>query len=343
MAGWESELKQREERQRAEVLALPVVPLRRHGVATAADDGDVLLSASVGPAGEAVALWSASADREALTSVTVQPGWASFPDARAARPAGARITVHSPGLVEAVRIAEMPLAHVTVQPLPSDCFLAVAARCRWRPEGPDRNALVYGPDGAVVAEYTFGDGIESVLTTPSGSAWVGYFDEGVFGNYGWGGPGPEPLGSCGLARFGPDADVAWRFPPDAAASSIDDCYALNVTGETAWACYYSDFPVVKVEDGEVTTWRNDLAHGARSIIVDDYRVGLAGGNRPVRDRLVVGELSDGDARAAGRYRLVLPDGQPLPDGVRMVGRGTDLHVFRGTDWYRLCLTDIPPR
>lgn len=203
MAGWEKKLKEREEQQRVEVLALPVVPLRRHGRLTAVNDGEVLLSVSPGPEGEAVALWSTLADREALTSVTVQPGWASFPDARAGHPADARITVQSPGLVGAVRIAEMPLAHATVQPLPGDRFLVVAARCRWRPEGPDRNALVYGSDGAVVAEYTFGDGVEDVLTTPSGSAWVGYFDEGVFGNYGWGGPGPEPVGSCGLARFGP--------------------------------------------------------------------------------------------------------------------------------------------
>src|SRR5262249_21153055 len=197
-----NKLKDREEQQRAEVLGLPVLPLRRHGRVTAADDGDALLSVSVGPAGEAVALWAAPADQEALTSGTVQPQWGSFRDARAARPAGARITLQRPGLSEAVRIAEMPLAHATVQPLPGNRFLAVAARCRWRPEGPDRNALVYDPDGAVVAEYTYGDGIENVLTTPSGNAWVGYFDEGVYGNYGWGVPGPEPLGSCGLARFG---------------------------------------------------------------------------------------------------------------------------------------------
>jgi hypothetical protein len=185
-----------------------------------------------------------------------------------------------------------------------------------------------------------GDGIEDVLTTPSGDAWVGYFDEGVYGNYGWGGPGPGPLGSCGLARFGPGGDQDWRFSPDDTAP-IDDCYALNVTGETVWACYYSDFPLVKVEDGEVTAWRNDLAHGAKSLIVDERRVGMAAGYRPVRDRLVIGELGDGDLRDAGRYQLVLPDGRPLPDDVRMVGRGPDLHVFHNTDWYLLSLTDIP--
>ena len=333
-------MKARGEQERVEMRGLPILPLRRHGRVTPADDGDVLLSVSVGPAGEAVALWSAPADQEALTSVTVQPGWASFPDARAARPAGARITVHSPGLADAVRIAEMPLAHATVQPLLDGRVLVVAARCRWRPDGPDRNALVYGPDGAVVAEYTFGDGIEHVLTTPSGSAWVGYFDEGVYGNYGWGGPGPEPLGSCGLARFGPSGEQDWRFPPGE-TTSIDDCYALNVTGETAWACYYSDFPVVKVEDGEVTTWRNDLAHGAKSLIVDGRVVGMAGGYRPVRDRLVIGELGGSELRDAGRYRLVLPDSRPLPDDVRMIGRGPVLHVLHGTDWYQLSMTDIP--
>lgn len=340
MSGWEKRLKDREERQRAEVLGLPVVPLRRHGRLTAADGGDVLLSVSVGPAGEAVALWSSRAGQEALTSVTVQPGWASFPDARAARPAGVRITVHAPGLGRVVRIAEMPLAHATVQPLPGDRFLVVATRCRWRPEGPDRNALVYDSDGAVVAEYVFGDGVESVLTTPSGYAWVGYFDEGVFGNYGWGGPGPEPVGSCGLARFGPGGEQEWRFPRDDAAP-IDDCYALNVTGETAWACYYSDFPVVRVDDGALTAWRNDVAHGGKSLVVDDRRVGLVGGYRPARDRLVVGEMSGADLRAVGRYRLVLPEGQPLPEEARMVGRGAELHVFHDSDWYLLSLADIP--
>ena len=67
---------------------------------------------------------------------------------------------------------------------------------------------------------------------------------------------------------------------------------------------------------------------------------MAGGYRPVRDRLVIGELGDSELRNAGRYRLALPDGRPLPDGVRMIGRGPDLHTFHETDWYQLSLTDI---
>jgi hypothetical protein len=339
VVGWEKDLDEREVQRRAEVLALPVLPLRWHGRVTAVEDGDVLLSVSVGPADEVVGLWSAPDDDAALTSVSVKSGGASFPRALAAQPAGARITVQSSGRVEAVRIAEMSLAYATVQPLPGERFLVVTRHCQWRPEGPDRNALIYGPDGVVIAEHTFGDGINDVRTTPSGKIWVSYSDEGVYGSNGWGRPGPVPLGSCGLARFGPDGTQEWRFPRDDAAH-IDDCYALTVTGETAWACYYSAFPVVQVEDGNVTAWRNDLARGAKSLMVDDRRIGMAGGYREHRDRLVIGELDDTDLRDVGRYRLVLPEDQPLPEKVRMVGRGPDLHVFHDMDWYRLSLTDI---
>ncbi|MBU2664120.1 hypothetical protein KOI35_11515 [Actinoplanes bogorensis] len=315
--------------------------LRAHGELTAAEEGDELLSVSVGPDGEAVALWSAKADREALSAVTVQPGFATFPDARAARPAPARVTVHSPGLDRVVRISDLPLAHATAQPLPDGRVLVVAARCRWRPEGADRNAIVYDADGTVVAEHTFGDGIEDVFTTPSGDAWAGYFDEGVVGNYGWGSaPGPEPIGQCGLIRFGPDGEPDWRFPMDD-APGITDCYALNVTGETAWACYYTDFPLVRVEGGQVTVWRNGLVRGALSLIVDGDRVGLYGGYDSGAGRLVIGQVSEGggELTETGRHRLTLPGGEPLPDRIRTVGRGAALHVFHGTTWYRLSLDE----
>ncbi|MBM2614679.1 hypothetical protein JIG36_03805 [Actinoplanes sp. LDG1-06] len=306
--------------------------LRPYGRLTPAEPGDALLSVSVGPAGEAVALWSAPDDREALTSLSSE----TSPDARAARPAGVRITVHTPDLTTVVRIASMPLAHVTAQPLPGGRFLVVAARCRLRPEGPDRNAIVYDPDGTPVAEFTFGDGIEEVLTTPTGQAWAGYFDEGVYGNYGW----DDPLGSCGLIRWNTaDGEQAWRFR-GGDAPYIDDCYALNVTDETAWACYYSDFPLVRIHDGKLTVWRNKLARGARALIVDDSRVALFGGYSPDHDAVAVGKLGNGKLRAAGRYRLTLPDGTPLPDRYRFTGRGPTLNFFHGTDWHQLTLADI---
>ncbi|NMO53955.1 hypothetical protein HH310_22585 [Actinoplanes sp. TBRC 11911] len=332
-------MSERDADERTDVRALPELVLRRHGRLTAGDHGDELLTMSVGPAGEAIGLWCSPDDVAGLTSMTTEPGGAAFPDSRAARPADIRITVHCPDLGDVVRVAAMPLAYPSVQPLPGGRSLAVGGRCLWRPEGPDRNAIMYASDGTVAGEYTLGDGIEDVFTTPSGQAWVSYFDEGVFGNYGWGGPGPAPLGACGLARFGPAGEPRWRFPSDGALG-IADCYALNVVGETAWACYYTDFPVVRVQHGQVTSWRNELASGVRGLIVDDGRVALVGGYSGHRDRLVVAELGDGALREVGRYRLVLPDGRPLPDRVRVVGRGDRLHIFHGLDWFQMSMDDI---
>ena len=34
-----------------------------------------------------------------------------------------------------------------------------------------------------------------------GRIWVSYADEGVYGNFGWGQPGPPPVGAAGLVCF----------------------------------------------------------------------------------------------------------------------------------------------
>ncbi|MEO6088149.1 MAG: hypothetical protein ABIQ18_34055 [Umezawaea sp.] len=339
---WASQREQRDAARRAEVLALPAVRARHHAQLVPPQQGDVRVSASVGPAGEVVALWSAAADLAALTSSTTQPGGASFPDSRSSRPAAARVTVHVPGSVIATHIAGLPLAHPSVQPLPDGQVLVVGARCRLRPDGPDRNAIVYDHTGAVLTEQTLGDGIEHVQTTRRGEVWVGYFDEGVYGNYGWGEAGGEPpMGSCGLTRFSAAFAQEWHFPGDfeGVGGAISDCYALNVDDSTTWASYYDDFPIVRIHNDIVTGWHNDV-HGARAIAVGGSRVALYGGYGPYRDRMVVGELGDDRFHVTGEYRLVQPDGQLLPQTAQVVGRGADLHVRVGDSWWRIGIEDI---
>ncbi|RZU76003.1 hypothetical protein EV384_4598 [Micromonospora kangleipakensis] len=249
---------------------------------------------------------------------------------------------------DSVHVTPLPglaAAHPSVQPLPHGRVLVVGARCRWRPDDPDRNAVIYDSEGHIEARATLGDGIEHVFTTTSGEVWVGYFDEGVYGNYGWGDrDAPPPIGNMGLIRFSPELQPAWRFPShvDNTFGAISDCYALNVTDDAVWTCYYTDFPIVRVQGGEVTGWRNPI-DGARALAVSHTRIGLLGGYGPDQDRFVVGEL-DGDAlRVAGEYRLVLPDGGPLPARVTAVGRGPVLHLVTDEHWYQLHLEDVPTR
>ena len=43
----------------------------------------------------------------------------------------------------------------------------------------------------------------------------------------------------------------------------------------------------------------------------------------------------------GEYRVVLPDGEPLPEGTQVIGRGSRLHFLAKTSWYQLDVDDIP--
>ena len=113
--------------------------------------------------------------------------------------------MHAPQLAAATRIAGPALAHITVQPMPGGRFLVARARCRWRRDRPDRNAVLHHADRQVISEHVLGDGIGHVLATSTGQVWVSYFDEGIYGNYGWGQTdSDEPVGASGIIRFSPD-------------------------------------------------------------------------------------------------------------------------------------------
>jgi hypothetical protein len=314
------------------------ITLALRGRLEPAEAGDELVTASVGPDNAAIALWAAPAAAEALLARTEVPGWATFPNARADQVA-VRVTRHDPTRVSVVEIHDLDIAHAMVQPLPGGRTLVVGARCQWRPEGPERNAVIFDANGRKVAEGTLGDGIEEVLATPSGRIWVGYFDEGVYGNYGWGGPGPEPIGSHGLVQFTDAFEMLWQYPYDAEGGAISDAYALNVDAETAWSCYYTDFPVVRIDAGLVQTWKN-TGSSPRAIAVSETRCAMLGGYGADRNRLLVGQLTPGGFEPTHRAEVTLPGHVQLPRH-RVVARGATLHFFMESDWYSLSLHDLP--
>jgi hypothetical protein len=92
-------------------------------------------------------------------------------------------------------------------------------------------------DGQVVSEHVLGDGIGHVLATSTGQVWAGYFDKGIYGNYGWGrAESEEPVGAYGIVRFSPGLEPAWRYPKYTEVGpwdAISDCYALNVDDSCA--------------------------------------------------------------------------------------------------------------
>jgi len=334
---WEEKYRREEESREAAMQSLPAVAVRRHAAISPPADGDVLVTASVGPRGELIALWSTLEGEKALHSRVVEPSGVSFAATMTPRPVRVRVTTHSPEPAHLAQISYVDVGHPRIPPMPGDRVLIVGVRSQWHERGADQNAAIYDADGRTVTREVLGDGIEHVLTTSAGDVWVGYFDEGIFGNFGWGGPGASgPVGACGLIRFSPDLRPVWRAPYEAGQrwTEISDVYALNVSDQEAWTCYYTDFPVVRIRDDRRTAWHSEVA-------VWGTRVALFGGYGAEASRLCVGVLDGDRFTVTGQSRLTLPGGDPFPRGTRVVGRGADLHFLAGDSWHKLSVDDLP--
>lgn len=229
------------------------------------------------------------------------------------------------------------LLYPMVQRFPDGNLLVVNARCRWRASGPDVNARVIAPDGTTIGHGCLGDGIEHVQIASDGTIWVGYFDEGVFGNFGWGRPGPEPLGSSGLVAWSSDFEKVWEL--DANEGLVADCYALNVDEDAVWICPYTDFPVVSVSHGKARVFAPPAEVGCvHGLVVDGAAIGLIG-SYDDPSVLVTGVLQGDHWTISDRIKLALPDGRPL-SRMKIHCRGSVAHLFDGADWYTLNLKDL---
>lgn len=317
----------------------PETELRHHATLSPPAAGLVPVSTQPTCLGDLITLWSTPEGLASLASRTTPRPGVSFADTRASQPVEVVVTVHDPHPRVVARLRNLEIAFPLVDLLPGDRVLIVGARASLRPEGPEKNAVVYSADGDVVVQGCLGDGIQHVQTTSAGEVWVGYFDEGVYGHFGSGEGGKaEPLGACGLAVHDASLRRTWAFPAEEAPGVIDDCYALNVTDARAWTCYYSDWPLVRIRDAAITSWANDVA-GARAVLAAGDAVALVGGYADSRDRIVQGSLQGSDVVWSAPGRLALPGGRRLPASV-LHGRGGGLHLVDGLDWYRLDLSQV---
>jgi hypothetical protein len=173
----------------------------------------------MGPHGEAILLVVSSEARAAVFGRNEQPGWASFPKAKTDTPYSARVLIHDETDVRSVEIAGETRAYPRVALLNDDEILLAGTRCRRFADGThELNGHVYGLDGQLRRQFLLGDGIEHIATDVRGEIWVGYFDEGVFGNYGWGAmttseEQESPVGWPGLVRFDAEGNMTWRYEP----------------------------------------------------------------------------------------------------------------------------------
>lgn len=93
-----------------------------------------------------------------------------------------------------------------IQPI-GDNILLLGARCRYRKENsPEMNAVIVDFEGNIQSEFCLGDGIQDCIVTDEGNIITSYFDEGVFGNFGW----EKPIGHCGLIVWSENGEIKWE-------------------------------------------------------------------------------------------------------------------------------------
>lgn len=175
--------------------------------------------------------------------------------------------------IEEVVIADQHFKYHYVQPLHRHLLL-VGARCAYYGDGKyELNAKVCDYKGNTIREFLLGDGIQSVQVTEQGTIWTSYFDEGVFGNNGWG----EPIGASGLVAW--DEHGSKRYEDQ--VSNMADCYALNVVKEEeVWFYYYTDFLLGCVSGGleqPKVTFMNPEISGSSGFCTDGYHFLFDGG------------------------------------------------------------------
>jgi len=187
--------------------------LRQHGQLVPPEPDDQLVAACIGPDGIAAALWASPAAARALNGLQTNSAGVASAHTMLAQPVTARVTLQrSSGHPDTIVITDLRLAHPDIALLPGGDLLIVGARCAWTPDHVEPNAAIYSGDGTLTRRGIVGDGIAHVRTTPSGAIWIGYSDEGIFGNFGWGVPGPAPVGHRGLMRFDSNLEPGWISP-----------------------------------------------------------------------------------------------------------------------------------
>ena len=299
--------------------------------------GDLrVVARSIGPDGAACVLAVNARDADAVHQRGLSRGGGSFAPTRTRRPYPA-VAFHYDGLsVRRTELPEVPFAFPSIQIFPTGEVLLAGARCHYTGRGPELNAALYSPEGTLLHPMTLGDGIQDVQVSSRGEIWVSYFDEGIFGNLGWN----PPLGEPGLVCFGPDGHIRWKLEAPEELGPIADCYALNVAEDATWACYYLDFPVVRIApDHTLRGWKNRV-RGASALAVSSSHVLHWGGYQDEPSRCTVQRLGAGSLTHPRDLHLRLPEG-PLLSQAKVIGRGSLLHAFVGTRWYQFNVNHLP--
>lgn len=226
------------------------------------------------------------------------------------------VTVDAEGRDHATELSALRARFPQVDALPDGGFVVADARSRRS----EQHVQIFDALGRESWAFRVGDGIQSLLADRAGRLWVGYFDEGVFGD--------DELSHPGLRCWSAEGEAVWAYEASKGTSEIYDCYALNVAEDSVWVCAYDDFSLLEIRPGSPVRQHASELEGATALAVHQLhqdRVTFFGGYGDERDRLVHAELRHEEVRPYTSGRLVGPAGDPLGH-CRTVSRGPRIYV-----------------
>lgn len=238
---------------------------------------------------------------------------------------------------ERVEIPEQIWNYHHVQPLPENDLLLVCGRSRYLGDnGFDLNGRVFNNEGALKRSFLLGDGIQDVQTTADGRIWTSYFDEGVFGNFGW----EHPVGSSGLIQWDKFGNQLYHYSPNHSLDAMADCYALNVvSNRETWCYYYTEFPLVRLYDEQIVESWNGAVPGSDGFALWQNHVLFRGGYRD-HDQYFLYELGEnGNLALKAVYEVQDEAGEKIKARLQ-VARGHVFYIVQDNRLYQLDLRNI---
>jgi hypothetical protein len=273
----------------------------------------------------------------ALDYQVEQPGWAAFPKTVPEQPQKYRVVALSGNATVLDIVIEQERFNIYhVQPLGNELLLVCSRSYCSGGDGPERNGRVYTREGKFVRDVLLGDGIKSVQTTSNEIIWTSFFDEGVFGNFGW----QDPIGASGLVAWDRTGNKLYQFEPVEGLEPIYDCYALNVqSNEDVWFYYYNQFPLVHLRRNKIDSFWEIPIGGSDAFAISGRHALFRGG---YNERDVYRLFSLEDDRKAKLVNRVEPKDEAgnLVAANRAIGRAGAIHLISGRELFRIDIETV---
>ncbi len=236
-------------------------------------------------------------------------------------------------------------------------ILFVNARSCWRGAGDyDKNAAIYDPRTATIERICLGDGISEVAIDGRNRIWVTYYDEGVFGNYGWNIEEPG-FGSGALVCFDTAGKILWAMndhftsgTPDKPIMRLgefaEECWSLNVATDGIYfsCCTFTNYYFCGLDkDFTLTNYSSlPIIGTANGFAVSENFLLLPFGKT---NTLSLYNFKDRSFDKPERKELFRLDKSPVSD-TGYFGRGSNLHLLNYRGWFRIGIDDFtatPPK